>query len=438
MSQLTFAKIDQTILDTLTPPKRYYWGIVFLLFLGAMIGAACWIHQIFTGIGVGGQNNPVGWGTYLINFVFWVGIAHSGTLISAILHLFRAGWRNPIARAAETMTVFAVCIAGLFPFIHLGRVWQVYYMFPLPNQRLLWPNFLSPLMFDVIAISTYLTVSSLFWYTGLLPDLAAVRDRSTGTRHKIFKFLSFGWTGAHEQWRHYTRGYLFFAALATPLVISVHSVVSWDFALAIVPGWHTTIFAPYFVAGAIHSGLAMVLTLMIPLRKLFKYEDIITIEVLQNVAKTIVLTGLIVGLAYGTEYFIAWYSHNTIEMEQFRWRALGDYRWGFYFMVVCNTLIPLLYLFRKVRTTIASLFIISLIVNFGMWWERFVIIIGGVAHGFAPHAWGLYAPTMIEYGIMLGAFCLFFFLFVLFAKHLPSVSMTEMKETVAEGAGHAE
>ena len=215
------------------------------------------------------------------------------------------------------MTVFAVCVAGLFPFIHLGRAWQVYYMIPLPNQRLLWPNFLSPLMFDVIAISTYLTVSSLFWYTGMLPDLAAVRDRSTGTRHKIFKFLSFGWTGAHEQWRHYTRGYLFFAALATPLVISVHSVVSWDFALGIVPGWHTTIFAPYFVAGAIHSGLAMVLTLMIPLRKIFKYEDIITIEVLQNVAKTIVLTGLIVGLAYGTEYFIAWYSHNAVEMEQF-------------------------------------------------------------------------------------------------------------------------
>ena len=236
MSRLTFASIDQTILNTLTPPKRYYWGIVFLLFLGVMIGAACWAHQIFTGIGVAGQNNPVAWGTYLINFVFWVGIAHSGTLISAILHLFRAGWRNPIARAAETMTVFAVCIAGLFPFIHLGRVWQVYYMFPLPNQRLLWPNFLSPLMFDVIAISTYLTVSSLFWYTGMLPDLAAVRDRSTGTRKKIFRILSFGWTGADEQWRHYTRGYLFFAALATPLVISVHSVVSWDFALGIVPG----------------------------------------------------------------------------------------------------------------------------------------------------------------------------------------------------------
>ena len=436
MTQLTYAKIDQTILDTLTPPKRGYWIILALLLLGALMGAACWLYQIFVGMGVAGQNNPVAWGTYLINFVFWVGIAHSGTLISAILHLFRAGWRNPIARAAETMTVFAVCIAGLFPFIHLGRVWQVYYMLPIPNQRLLWPNFLSPLMFDVIAISTYLTVSSLFWYTGLLPDLAAIRDRTTGLRHKIFRVLSFGWSGAHEQWRHYTRGYLFFAALATPLVISVHSVVSWDFALAIVPGWHTTIFAPYFVAGAIHSGLAMVLTLMIPLRKIFKYEHIITIEVLQNVAKTIVLTGLIVGLAYGTEYFIAWYSHNPIEMEQFRWRAVGEYRWGFYFMVICNTLTPLLFLWKKIRTSIAPLFVISLIVNFGMWWERFVIIIGGVAHGFAPHAWGLYAPTWVEFGIMIGTFCLFFFLFLMFAKHLPSVSMTEMKETVAGGHDH--
>ncbi len=437
MAQLTYAQIDKTILDSLAPPKKGYWGIIFLLFLGTLIGAACWAYQIFVGIGVGGQNNPVAWGTYLINFVFWVGIAHSGTLISAILHLFRAGWRNPIARAAETMTVFAVCIAGLFPFIHLGRVWQVYYMLPIPNQRLLWPNFISPLMFDVIAISTYLTVSSLFWYTGLIPDLAAVRDRATGTRQKIFRILSLGWTGAHEQWRHHTRGYLFFAALATPLVISVHSVVSWDFALAIVPGWHTTIFAPYFVAGAIHSGLAMVLTLMIPLRKIFNFKSIITAEVLDNVAKTIVFTGLIVGFAYATEYFIAWYSHNAVELESFRWRAMGEYRVGFYIMVVCNTLLPLLFLFKNIRRTVGLLFVISLFVNLGMWFERFVIIVGGVARGFSPHAWDLYAPTLIEYGIMLGSFCLFFFLFVLFVKHMPSISMTEMKETVKKGAGHA-
>lgn len=437
MAELTLAKIDETVLDTLTPPSRRYWVIIALLFAGVLAGAGCWTYQIFTGIGVAGMNNPVAWGTYLINFVFWVGIAHSGTLISAILHLFRAGWRNPIARAAETMTVFAVCIAGLFPFIHLGRVWQVYYMLPYPNQRTLWPNFQSPLVFDVVAISTYLTVSTLFWYTGMLPDLAIIRDRATGVRKKIFTILSFGWTGRLDQWRHYARGYLFFAALATPLVISVHSVVSWDFALGVVPGWHTTIFAPYFVAGAIHSGLAMVLTLMLPIRRIFNYKDIITMDVLENVAKTIVFTGLIVGFAYATEFFIAWYSHNIVEQESFRWRAMGEYRIGFYIMVLCNTLAPLLFLFKKIRTHVFWLFSISILVNIGMWFERFVIIAGGVARGFMPHAWGLFAPSAIEYGIMFGAFCLFFFLYMLFVKHLPSVAMTEMKETVHEGASHA-
>ena len=434
--ELTFRTIDETVLNTLRPASRSYWLLISILFLGVLTGAACWVYQIFIGIGVGGQNNPVAWGTYLINFVFWVGIAHSGTLISAILHLLRAGWRNPIARAAETMTVFAVCTAGLFPFIHLGRVWVVYYMLPYPNQRGLWPNFQSPLMFDVIAISTYLIVSSLFWYTGMLPDLATVRDRAEGFRKKVFTVLSLGWTGEFEQWRHFSRIYLFFAALATPLVISVHSVVSWDFALAIVPGWHTTIFAPYFVAGAIHSGLAMVLTLMIPLRKIFRYENIITLNVLENVAKTIVFTGLIVGFSYATEYFMAWYSHNAVELETFRWRAVGDYSLEFWIMVICNTLTPLLFFFKKIRTTIGWLFAISIFVNIGMWFERFVIIVGSVAHDFLPHAWGLYAPTAIEFGIMLGSFCLFFSLFLLFVKHLPSVSMTEIKETVITGERH--
>jgi Ni/Fe-hydrogenase subunit HybB-like protein len=434
---LTYQSIDDTVLDTLVPPRRSYWVLVSLLFAGILMGAACWMVQILVGIGAGGQNNPVHWGTYLINFVFWVGIAHSGTLISAILHLFRAGWRNPIARAAETMTVFAVCTAGLFPFIHLGRVWMVFYMLPFPNQRTLWPNFQSPLMFDVVAISTYLTVSSLFWYTGMLPDLAIIRDRANGVRRKIFTVLALGWTADFEIWRHYARGYLFFAALATPLVISVHSVVSWDFALGVVPGWHTTIFAPYFVAGAIHSGLAMVLTLMIPLRVVFRYEAIITDHVLESVAKTIIFTGLIVGFAYGTELFIAWYSHNPVEMEAFRYRAFGDYALEYYIMVGCNVFIPLLLFFKKIRTNIRMLFVISLLVNVGMWYERFVIIIGSVAHDYLPHAWGLYSPSLIEYGILIGSFCLFFFLFVLFVKHMPSVSMTEMKETLHEGASHA-
>lgn len=439
MSELTFEKIDQTVLETLKPPDRRYWLTVGILFLGVLTGAACWIYQILMGLGVAGVFIPVAWGTYLINFVFWVGIAHSGTLISAILHLLRAGWRNPIARAAETMTVFAVCIAGLFPFIHLGRVWMVFYMLPVPNQRNLWQNFQSPLMFDVVAISTYLTVSSLFWYTGMLPDLAIIRDRATGVRKKIFKIISLGWTGAHEQWRHYARGYLFFAALATPLVISVHSVVSWDFALGIAPGWHTTIFAPYFVAGAIHSGLAMVLTLMIPIRKLFHYEKIITVNVLENVAKTIIFTGLIVAFAYGTEFFIAWYSHNPVEMAIFKYRPTGDYAVGFWIMVIGNTVIPLLFFFKRIRTTIAWLFAISIFVNIGMWYERYVIIISSVGRDFLPHAWGArFSPTIIEYGIMIGAFCLFFFLYLLFVKHLPSISMTEMKEAVHQGASHAD
>jgi molybdopterin-containing oxidoreductase family membrane subunit len=436
MTALTYAKIDNAILDTLRPAGKTYWKTVALLFAGILMGAGCWIYQILTGIGVGGQNNPVHWGTYLINFVFWVGIAHSGTLISAILHLFRAGWRNPIARAAETMTVFAVCTAGLFPFIHLGRVWMVYFMLPLPNQRFLWPNFMSPLIFDLVAISTYLTVSSLFWYTGMLPDLAIIRDRAQGVRKKIFRIISLGWTGEHEQWRHYARGYLFFAALATPLVISVHSVVSWDFALGIVPGWHTTIFAPYFVAGAIHSGLAMVVTLMIPLRKIFHLEEIITMRVLEQVAKTIVFTGLIVGFSYGTEVFIAWFSHNPVEVEAFRYRAFGDYALEYWIMVSCNSLIPLLFFFKKIRTNLRWLFIICLLVNVGMWYERFVIIVGSVAHDFLPYAWGLYRPSIIEYGILVGSFCLFFFLFVLFVKHLPSVSMTEMKEISPPGEAH--
>jgi Ni/Fe-hydrogenase subunit HybB-like protein len=431
-----FAAIDNLVLDTLKPPPRIYWVVVAFLGLGIGLGAICWVYQIFVGIGVGGQNNPVHWGTYLINFVFWVGIAHSGTLISAILHLFRAGWRNPIARAAETMTVFAVCTAGLFPFIHLGRVWLVHYILPYPNQRTLWPNFQSPLVFDVIAISTYLIVSSLFWYTGMLPDLATVRDRADGVRKKIFSILSLGWTGEHEQWRHHGRIYLFFAALATPLVISVHSVVSWDFALGIVPGWHSTIFAPYFVAGAIHSGLAMVLTLMIPLRKMFRYESMITISVLENVAKTIVFTGLIVAYAYLTEYFMAWYSENAVELETFRWRALGAYEVEFWIMVLCNTVAPLFFFFKRVRTNIGWLFGIAILINIGMWYERFVIIVGSVAHDFIPHAWGLYSPTLVEYGIFFGSFCLFFFLFVLFVKHLPSVSMTEMKETAAARGSH--
>lgn len=428
---LTYREIDETILRNLTPPSRTYIVVVALLFLGIVVGGSCWGYQIATGMGVAGINHPVFWGTYLINFVFWVGIAHSGTLISAILYLFRAPWRTSIARSAEAMTVFAVITAGLFPLIHLGRVWIVYWILPYPNQRNLWPNFQSPLLFDVIAISTYLTVSTLFWYTGLLPDIARVRDSATGLRKKIYGFFSLGWNGSHRLWNHYGMAYLLFAALATPLVVSVHSVVSWDFALSLVPGWHSTIFAPYFVAGAIHSGLAMVLTLLIPLRRMYRFENLITMRVLENIAKTIIFTGLIVGYAYIVEYFMAWYSGNVAERDTFLWRALGVYAPEFWVMVICNTVAPLAFFLKRFRTSIPRLFIISILVNIGMWYERFVIIIGSVAHAFDPYSWGYYRPTWVELGIMLGSFSLFAFLFCLFAKFLPAVSMTEMKEAAA-------
>jgi molybdopterin-containing oxidoreductase family membrane subunit len=435
---LSFTEVDQTVLRTLEPAGRLYWSVIAALMLGMGFGLVCWIYQILVGIGAGGQNNPVNWGTYLINFVFWVGIAHSGTLISAILHLLRAPWRNPVARAAETMTVFAICTAGLFPLIHLGRVWMAFFLIPVPNQRTLWPNFQSPLIFDMVAIGTYLIVSVLFWYTGMLPDLAAIRDRASGAKKKIFRALALGWTGRFEQWAHYVRSYLLFAALATPLVISVHSVVSWDFALGVIPGWHTTIFAPYFVAGAIHSGLAMVLTLIIPLRAVFGYQRIITMDILEKVAQTIIFTGLIMGYSYATEHFIAWYSQNSVEIDQLAFRMHGPLAPQFWIMIVCNSLVPLLFFFRRFRRSLFWLFALSILVNIGMWFERYVIIIGGVAHDFLPHAFGEYAPSFVEYGIMLGTFCLFFFLFLLFVKHMPSVAMTEMKEKISEERAHGQ
>ena len=281
----SYGAVDDQILGAMWTPGRFYWFCLSIAGLGVLAGAVSWGYQIATGLGAANINHPVMWATYLTNFVFWVGIAHSGTLISAILFLFRASWRTTISRSSEAMTVFAVMIAGLFPLIHLGRVWLVYWILPYPNQRNLWPNFQSPLVFDVVAISTYLTVSFLFWYTGMIPDLATIRDRTIGLKNRIYGFFSLGWSGSTKSWKHFGTAYLLFAALATPLVISVHSVVSWDFALGIVPGWHSTIFAPYFVAGAIHSGLAMVLVLLIPMRKIFGFENLITIEVLENIGK---------------------------------------------------------------------------------------------------------------------------------------------------------
>jgi Ni/Fe-hydrogenase subunit HybB-like protein len=429
-NQLTYRVVNRDVLETLKPPGKKYWILVGALFSVFGLGMLCWLYQIFFGLGVAGINNPVGWGTYIVTFVFWVGIAHSGTLISAILFLFRAKWRMAIYRAAEAMTVFAVLTAGLFPLIHLGRVWKFYWLFPYPNGRELWPNFFSPLVWDVFAVSTYLTVSSLFFFLGLIPDIAAARDRAEeGTwRKKFYGALSLGWDGSSRRWNHYRKAYLLFAGIATPLVISVHSVVSWDFAMSIVPGWHTTIFAPYFVAGAIHSGLAMVITILIPLRKMFKVQHIITVRHLEQMAKLIILTGLIVGYAYAVEFFIAAYSNVIWEKEIFLFRPFGTYWWAFWIMVSCNVIVPILFFFKKIRTSIKWLFVLTILINVGMWFERFVIIVTSLAHEFIPYAWGNYTPSWVEIGIMLGSFAWFFFLFTLFSKHLPIISMTEVKE----------
>jgi Ni/Fe-hydrogenase subunit HybB-like protein len=428
MEDLTYSQVNKEILRTLSPAPRVYYLVVALLFFGILGGAAVWSYQIVIGLGVSGLKHPTMWMLYLVNFVFWIGIAHSGTLISAILYLFRARWRTAIARSAEAMTVFAVMVATLFVLIHLGRPWIFYWIIPYPNQRTLWPDFQSPLIFDFLAVSTYFTVSVLFWYTGLVPDLAAVRDRSQGFRRKIYSFFSLGWTGTDRQWHHYGTAYLLLAGLATPLVISVHSVVSWDFALAIIPGYHSTIFAPYFVAGAIHSGLAMVLTLLIPLRRIFGFEKIITLKDLESVAKTTILTGLIVGYSYIIEYFMAWYSGNTFEKQTFLFRALGHYGPQFWLMVFCNSMAPLLFFFKKVRTSLASLLVIAILINIGMWTERFVIIIGSMAQDFIPYQWGFYYLRWVEFSLTAASFCLFIFLFLLFVKFLPSVSISEVKE----------
>ncbi|MHC5077725.1 MAG: NrfD/PsrC family molybdoenzyme membrane anchor subunit [Planctomycetota bacterium] len=333
------------------------------------------------------------------------------------------------------MTVFAVMIAGLFPLIHMGRVWVVWFMLPYPNQRELWPNFQSPLLFDIFAISTYMTVSSLFWYTGLLPDLAAARDASTGWKRRIYGLVSLGWHGTQRNWLHHTRAYLFFAALATPLVISVHSVVSWDFALSIVPGMHSTIFGPYFVAGAIHSGLAMVIVLLVPMRRILGLQAVIPMKVFESLAKIIVFMALIVGYAYAVEYFFVFTTAHEAEVETFVWRAVGAYAPAFWIMVVCNVLLPLLFLLKRVRSKVPWLLGICIGINVGMWFERFVIISGSSAHDFMPNAWGLYGPTLIEFGIMIGSFCMFFLLFLLFTRFVPVVSIAEVKEGLQRPAG---
>jgi len=372
----------------------------------------------------------VGWAFDITNFVFWIGIGHAGTLISAILLLFRQRWRTSINRSAEAMTIFAVMCAGLFPLIHMGRPWDAFFIFPyFPNQRgPLWINFRSPLVWDVFAISTYFTISLVFWYLGMIPDLATLRDRAVGGIKKfVFRILSLGWNGSQRTWSRYEIVSLVLAALATPLVLSVHSIVSTDFATSLLPGWHTTIFPPYFVAGAIYSGFGMVLTLLIITRQTMHLERYITTNHLEAMAKVTLLTGSLVGYAYATEFFNAWYSGNVYERFHFINRATGPYAWCFYLMVLCNVLTPQIFWWKRARRSIPLLFIASILVNVGMWFERFVIIVVSLHRAFLPSGWGMFYPTVFDVGILIGVFGLFFSLFLLFIRALPMIAMWEVK-----------
>jgi molybdopterin-containing oxidoreductase family membrane subunit len=399
------------------------WVMCLLGSLGLLgFGTVAVFFTVWYGIGTWYLNRTVGWGWDITNFVWWVGIGHAGTLISAILLLFRQKWRTGVNRAAEAMTIFAVICAAFFPGIHMGRPWMAFFVFPYPNTRgPLWVNFNSPLLWDVFAISTYFTVSLLFWYTGLVPDFATIRDRAVGFRRKVYNFLSFGWTGSAKHWQRWESLSLILAGLATPLVLSVHTIVSFDFATSVIPGWHTTIFPPYFVAGAIFSGFAMVQTLMIITRKILKLEDI------ESMNKVIVLTGSIVGVAYLTELFVAWYSGYIYEQFAFYNRALGPYWWAYAAMMTCNVITPQFFWFRSMRRSIAVTFILSIIVNIGMWFERFVIIATTLHRDFIPSSWSYYSPSWVEVGIYLFTFGLFGTLYLIFIRVAPVVAIAEIK-----------
>ncbi len=429
-AQPTWADVNRDIIRTLDPPGRGWFVGMAVIAVGLLMGGLSWMKQLKYGMGVTGYTPPIFWGTYITTFVFWVGIAHSGTLISAILFLFRSGWRSAVYRAAEAMTVFAVMTAGLFPVLHLGRAWFAYWVAPYPNVRGLWSNFKSPLVWDIFAISTFLSVSETFIVMGLIPDVAAIRDQSTGWRRRIYGLVALGWRNSNHEWRHFMRMYLFLAALSTPLVLSVHSVVSWDFAMAIVPGWHATIFAPYFVAGAIFSGCGMVITILVPLRRAFHLERYLTVRHFENLAKLCLLTSSIVGYAYVTEYFMAWYGGNKFESDSFYNRAFGPYWWATWTMITCNVFIPLVLWVKKVRTNIAALFVISIFINIGMWFERFVIIVTSLSHEFEPWQWAYYLPNHIEIGIIIGSFSWFSMWFMLFIKFFPAMAISEIKESL--------
>ena len=440
----TYRKItDDIVRNTEGNPPREWWIAFGIAVLGLLLYVVAVGWTIFKGIGVWGLQKTVNWAWDITNFVWWVGIGHAGTLISAVLLLFRQKWRTGINRAAEAMTIFAVVCAGQFPLIHMGRIWQGFFIFPYANTRgPLWVNFNSPLLWDVFAISTYFTVSLLFWYSGLMPDFATIRDRAKTKKRKfIYNILSFGWRGTAKQWSRFESLSLILAGLSTPLVLSVHTIVSFDFATSVIPGWHTTIFPPYFVAGAIFSGFAMVQTLMLIARKVQKLEDYITIAHIESMNKVIVLTGSIVGIAYITELFIAWYSGYLYEQYAFYNRAFGDYYWAYWSMMTCNVLSPQLFWFKKFRRSIFVSFFMSIFVNIGMWFERFVIIVTSLHKDFLVSSWNYFSPTWVDIAIFIGSLGLFFTLFLLFARTFPVIAIAEVKSifsSISEAAQEKE
>ncbi|WP_028297486.1 NrfD/PsrC family molybdoenzyme membrane anchor subunit [Olivibacter sitiensis] len=426
---ITYAKVTNDILVPVENKPNKAWWIGFTL---AVLGALLWLFSVsytfWFGIGAWGLNKTVGWAWDITDFVWWVGIGHAGTLISAVLLLFRQNWRNSINRSAEAMTIFAVICAATYVVAHMGRPWLAYWIFPLPNQfGSLWVNFNSPLVWDAFAISTYFTVSLVFWYTGLLPDIATVRDRATGLRRRIYSIFSFGWNGSVKTWQRFEIVSLILAGISTPLVLSVHTIVSFDFATSVIPGWHTTIFPPYFVAGAIFSGFAMVQTLLLIMRKVLNFENYITMFHIESMNKIIMTTGSIVGVAYLTELFIAWYSGSEYEMYAFENRIAGPYWWAYWAMMTCNVISPQLFWFKKIRTSIPISWVLSIVVNIGMWFERFVIIVTSLHRDYLPSSWAMFYPTWTDVGIFVGSIGLFFTLFLLFLRVLPGIAIAEVK-----------
>ncbi|REK18767.1 MAG: hydrogenase [Planctomycetota bacterium] len=427
-------KISAIVLRGRTPRNWYFgFAVAFLLVMVLLWSVG---YLFLRGVGIWGINMPVAWGFAIVNFVWWIGIGHAGTLISAILLLLRQQWRTSINRFAEAMTLFAVACAGLFPLLHLGRPEYFYYLVPYPATTGMWPQFRSPLMWDFFAVATYATVSLFFWYVGLIPDLATLRDRAKRRFSRIaYGFLAMGWRGSARHWQRYQRAYLLLAGLATPLVVSVHTIVSLDFAVSIIPGWHTTVFPPYFVAGAIYSGFAMVLTIAIPLRAVYGLQDLVTARHLDNMAKVMLASGLVVAYGYLIEAFIAWYSGNLFERYMMLNRAFGEYGWCYWLLIASNIVVPQLLWFRSVRHSVPLLFVIALVINVGMWLERFIIVVVSLSRDFLPSSWGLYVPTFWDWATFIGTIGLFAALLFVFIRLLPMISIFEMRELLEESKG---